>query len=110
MVEPHERRSVYIGASIISGGGEGIFARRSFSPGQLVSYFNGVRVTEEMMFRDNMTKVGEGMMKMMKCHEFYRRRSMRREGITLVWVSRPPSLGESIRSSIWTSPRGSGAT
>ena len=59
-VEPHERRSVYIGSSLISGGGEGIFARRSFSPGELVSYFNGVRVTEEMMFWDNMTKVGEG--------------------------------------------------
>ena len=60
-MEPHERRSVYIGASHITGGGEGIFARRSFSPGELVSYFNGVRVTEEMMFWDNMTKVGEGI-------------------------------------------------
>ena len=57
-MEPHERRSVYIGSSHITGGGEGIFARRSFSPGELVSYFNGVRVTEEMMFWDNMTKVG----------------------------------------------------
>ena len=61
-MEPHERRSVYIGTSLVSGGGEGIFARRSFLPGELVSFFNGVRVTEEMMFRDNMTKVGELMM------------------------------------------------
>ena len=66
-MEPHERRSVYIGSSLISGGGEGVFTRRSFSPGELVSYFNGVRVTEEMMFWDNMTKVGKVMIMMMSC-------------------------------------------
>ena len=55
-VDPHEKRSVYVGESQLAGGGEGIFARRSFLPGQLVSYFNGIRVTEDMMFYENMTE------------------------------------------------------
>ena len=55
-VDPHEKRSVYVGQSKLAGGGEGIFARRSFLPGNLVSYFNGIRVTEEMMFYENMTE------------------------------------------------------
>ena len=56
-VDPHERRSVYVGESQLPGGGEGIFARRTFMPGDLVSYFNGIRVTEDMMFYENMTEV-----------------------------------------------------
>ena len=56
-VDPHERRSVYVGESQLAGGGEGIFARRTFMPGDLVSYFNGIRVTDDMMFYENMTEV-----------------------------------------------------
>jgi len=59
IMDPHEKRSVFLGNSAIAGGGEGIFARRPFLPGQLVSYFNGIRVTEDQMFHDNMTKEEE---------------------------------------------------
>jgi len=59
IMDPHEKKSVFLGNSAITGGGEGIFARRSFMPGQLVSYFNGIRVTEDQMFHDNMTKEEE---------------------------------------------------
>ena len=58
-VEPHERKSVYIGKSLVAGDtavtGQGIFARRLFLPGDLVSYFSGVKTTEVEMFHDNMT-------------------------------------------------------
>ena len=58
-MEPHERKSVYSGKSRVEGDravtGEGIFARRLFLPGDLVTYFSGVRTTEEEMFHDNMT-------------------------------------------------------
>ena len=57
IMDPHEKKSIFLGNSAITGGGEGIFARRSFMPGHLVSYFNGIRVTEDQMFHDNMTKV-----------------------------------------------------
>ncbi len=38
-VDPHERRSVYVADSGIPGSGEGLFAKRRFMPGDLVSYF-----------------------------------------------------------------------
>ena len=60
-VEPHERKSVYVGKSQVDGDssvvGEGIFARRTFLPGDLVTYFAGVKTTEKEMFLDNMTEV-----------------------------------------------------
>lgn len=55
-VEPHESKSVYVSSSEITGAGEGLFAKRTFLPGELVSYFNGVRVLESQMYRDNMTE------------------------------------------------------
>ena len=62
-MEPHERKSVYIGKSRVEGdktvAGEGIFARRLFLPGDLVTYFSGVKTTEEEMFHDNMTSLEE---------------------------------------------------
>ena len=62
-MEPHERKSVYIGKSRVEGdssvSGEGIFARRLFLPGDLVTYFAGVKVREEEMFYDNMTELEE---------------------------------------------------
>ena len=39
VMDPHERRSVYVGQSAIPGSGEGLFARRSFLPGELVAYY-----------------------------------------------------------------------
>ena len=33
IIEPHEQRSVYVGQSSLAGGGEGIFAKRTFYPG-----------------------------------------------------------------------------
>ena len=62
-MEPHERKSVYIGKSRVEGDttvtGEGIFARRLFLPGDLVTYFSGVKTTREEMFYDNMTSLEE---------------------------------------------------
>ena len=58
ITEPHERKSVY--ASKSKGGkGDGVFARRSFHPGDLVSYFNGIKTTEEKMFHEKMTSEEE---------------------------------------------------
>ena len=55
IIDPHEMKSVYIGNSLMLGAGEGLFARKMFLPGDMVSYFNGVKTTEEDMFHDNMT-------------------------------------------------------
>ena len=54
--EPHERKSVYVDRSTILGAGEGTFARRTFLPGHLVSYYNGVKLREDQMFLSNMTQ------------------------------------------------------
>ena len=54
--EPHERKSVYVDRSTIQGAGEGTFARRTFLPGHLVSYYNGVKLREDQMFLSNMTQ------------------------------------------------------
>ena len=47
---------MYIGTSGIEGAGQGLFARRTFLPGEIVSYFNGVRVTESQIYLSNMTQ------------------------------------------------------
>ena len=54
--EPHERKSVYVDRSTIQGAGEGTFARRTFLPGHLVSYYNGVKLREDQIFLSNMTQ------------------------------------------------------
>ena len=41
VMDPHERKSVYVGSSLIEEAGEGIFANKIFSPGDLVSYYSG---------------------------------------------------------------------
>ena len=46
---------MYIGPSAIPGAEEGVFARRTFRQGDLVSYFNGVKRLESQMFTSNMT-------------------------------------------------------
>ena len=56
MSDPHERKSVYISPSAIPHAEDGVFVRRTFHPGDLVAYFNGVRVTEDQIYQRNMTK------------------------------------------------------
>ena len=72
VMDPHERKSVYIDESTIPGANEGMFARynedfsnlvsiftffrRKFSPGDLVSYFSGQKTFAKLMFHSNMTK------------------------------------------------------
>ena len=48
---------VYVATSGKPGAGQGLFARRRFLPGQLVSYFSGKKTVEEEFLFDNMTKV-----------------------------------------------------
>ena len=58
-MDPHERRAVYVARSGVAGGGEGLFARRTFLPGQLVSYLGGRKTFEEEFLLPNMTAVEE---------------------------------------------------
>ena len=46
---------VYVATSGKAGGGQGLFARRQFLPGELVSYLSGVKTMEEEFLFDNMT-------------------------------------------------------
>ena len=46
-MDPHERRSVYIKDSPIPGAGEGVFAKRSYGPRDLISYFGGLKTVRE---------------------------------------------------------------
>ena len=54
-MDPFERRSVYAGPSLVPGANEGIFAKRAFLPGDLVSYFVGVITVEDSFLFDNLT-------------------------------------------------------
>lgn len=54
--DPFERRSTYIGESALPGSGEGIFAKRYFLPGKLVSYFSGLKVKQSQIFPPGMNK------------------------------------------------------
>ena len=58
-MDPHERKSVFVKTSLIPGSNEGLFARRAFSPGEIVSYFSGQRTFESLMFLANMTEEEE---------------------------------------------------
>lgn len=46
VAEPHEWRSVYAARSRIPNSGEGLFAKRSFLPGDLISYYSGQKLVE----------------------------------------------------------------
>ena len=46
-------------ADSLGGKDDGIFARRRFWPGQLVSYFNGIKTTEAKIFHEKMTEKEE---------------------------------------------------
>ena len=50
---------VYVATSGRAGGGQGLFARRRFLPGELISYLSGKKTVEEEIFFDNMTAVEE---------------------------------------------------
>jgi len=54
-MDPQERKQVYVAKSGIAGGGQGLFARRKFLPGELISYFAGKKTVEEEFLYDNMT-------------------------------------------------------
>ena len=55
-MDPHERKSVFVKTSLIPGANEGLFARRAFSPGEIVSYYSGQRTFNSLMFQPNMTE------------------------------------------------------
>ena len=59
VMDPHERKSVFVKTSLIPGSDEGLFARRAFSPGEIVSYFSGQRTFSSVMFHTNMTEEEE---------------------------------------------------
>ena len=54
-MDPHERRSVYVGISRIPNAGEGLFARQDFKHGDLVSYFGGQRTFSWKFLFKNMS-------------------------------------------------------
>jgi histone-lysine N-methyltransferase SETD7 len=54
-MDPFDRRAVYIATSHIPGANEGVFAKRDFLPGQLVSYFVGQQTKEANFIFDNQT-------------------------------------------------------
>ena len=58
-MDPHERKSVFVKTSLIPGSNEGLFARRAFSPGEIVSYFSGQRTFSWLMVHSNMTQEEE---------------------------------------------------
>jgi len=53
VLDPFERKSVYVGESQLAGGGDGLFAKRNFLPGELVSYFGGLKTFEEYFLFSN---------------------------------------------------------
>ena len=55
-MDPFERKSVFVGSSTTDGANEGLFARRSFRPGDLVSYFSGQRALQDWILPDNLTE------------------------------------------------------
>ena len=55
VMDPYERKSAYVGQSLEPGSDEGLFARRAFLPGDIVSYFGGTKTFSSNMFFNNMT-------------------------------------------------------
>ena len=55
VMDPHERKSVYIGKSTNPNANEGLFARRKFRSNDLVSYYSGHRFVKEENIIQNMT-------------------------------------------------------
>ena len=55
VMDPYEKKSVYVGQSLIPVSDEGLFARRFFLPGDIVSYFGGTKKFTRNMFFESMT-------------------------------------------------------
>ena len=45
--DPYESLTVYVAPSRIPGAGEGLFARRNVQAGEILAYYNGIRLTHE---------------------------------------------------------------
>ena len=54
-LDPFERKSVYVEDSTLPDAGEGLFARRPISKGQLISYFSGWRTKLSSLVFSNMS-------------------------------------------------------
>ena len=55
VMDPFEKKSVYVSMSSIPGAGEGLFARSRMTPGDLVSYFGGWKTFHSSMVFNNMS-------------------------------------------------------
>ena len=55
-MDPHEKKSVYVDQSFIPRSKEGVFALRKFMPGDLISYFGGLKTFEENFLLPGMTE------------------------------------------------------
>ena len=56
VMDPHERKSVYVAGSWLDEAGEGLFSRRIFSPGDLISYYSGQKTyLETILHQHNMS-------------------------------------------------------
>ena len=55
-MDPYDGEAVYVKGSSIPFAGEGLYARRQLSEGELVCLFNGVRIRKER--RSNVIKAG----------------------------------------------------
>ena len=54
--DPHEKKSVYVGRSSLPRAGEGLFAKKYFVAGDLVSYFGGVKSFRREFWARNRTE------------------------------------------------------
>ncbi|KAI6646643.1 hypothetical protein LOD99_12764 [Oopsacas minuta] len=45
----YEQYYVYVSSSLIAGAGEGLFAKRMLSPHQVISFYNGIRVSHDIV-------------------------------------------------------------
>ena len=59
VMDPHEKKSVYVDQSFIPRSKEGVFAVRKFLPGHLISYFGGLKTFEENFLLPDMTEEEE---------------------------------------------------
>ena len=56
VVDPHEKRALYVGQSGITTATEGLFAKKIFSPGNLISYYSGQKTyISNIIHKHNMT-------------------------------------------------------
>ena len=55
IMDPHEKKSVYVDQSFIPRAKEGLFALRKFLPGDLISYLGGIKTFEENFLLPDMT-------------------------------------------------------